>query len=583
MPMLDNSKIEEIRKSVNIVDIISEYVPLTQKGRNYFGVCPFHDDHSPSMSVTPDLQIYTCFSCGATGNVFKFIMDYENLTFMEAVKKVASKGGMFVDFGSFKPKKVVNSDLYEMYDIAKKVYQNNLNSEYGILAKEYLSSRDINEDVIKQFGIGLSLGKSDILTNLFIKKEFKNSDIIKSGLISQNNKGMHDIYTNRIMFPLENLEGATVGFSGRIYKTTDGNKYMNTTETEIFKKGDILYNYYRAKDECRLTKTVIIMEGFMDVIRAYTIGVKNVVASMGTAITKNHALLLKKLAPNIILLFDGDSAGEKATLSCIEELKKVGVIPKIVRLEENLDPDDYIRKYGKDRFLEKLNNPLNIMEFKMQHMRLNNNLNDPNELANYVNECIRELNKIDDDILREITLKKLVNESGISEELLRSKLEKKEINPVSKAKPVREVKKYDKYEKAERNLIYYMLHSNSIIKKYIKMRVFLPDDNLRLLANKIRYFYEEHENDFRVADFYTYINNNNEDLAKVLDEILNLNLASEVTNEEIDDYFKVINDYNIKKEVNRIDNELREDIDLESKKEKLKRIIELKLRGDKND
>ena len=579
MAALDNSKIEEIRKSVNIIDVISEYLPLTQRGRNYFGVCPFHDDHSPSMSVSPDLQIYTCFSCGATGNVFKFIMDYENVSFMEAVRKVADKGGIDVNLSGIKSKKVVNSDLYEMYDIAKKTYQNNLNSEYGVKAKEYLKDRDISEEIIKEFGIGLSLIKNDVLTSIFIKKEYKNADIIKSGLIVQDGRGMHDIYSNRIMFPLDNLEGKTVGFSGRIYDTKDSSKYINTKETEIFKKGEILYNYHRAKDACRLSKTVIIMEGFMDVIRAYTIGVTNVVASMGTAITRNHANLLKKLAPNIILLFDGDAAGEKATLSCIDELANVGVTPKIVRLEEDLDPDDYIRKYGKERFMEKLNNPMNVMDFKMQHMRFNRNLNDPVELAKYINECLGELNRIDDDILRELTLKKLVNESGIDENLLRSKLVKKE---VKKEKVVRVEPRYNKYEKEERNLLYYMLNSVSAIKKYMKKVVFLPDDNYRTLANKIRYFYEEHNNKFDVADFYTYISrNDNEELIKILDSVLNM--SGTITDEKIDASLEAITGFNLERERNRIEKEIGTDIDLSAKKEKLNKLVELKRRGEKND
>lgn len=582
MAMLDNSKIEEIRRSVNIIDIISEYLPLTQRGRNYFGVCPFHDDHSPSMSVSPDLQIYTCFSCGATGNVFKFIMDYENISFMEAVKVIASKGGIDVDVNTFTPKKVVNNDLYEMYDIARKLYQNNINSDYGKQAKEYLHERQITEEIIKEFGIGLSLIKNDILTNLFLKKEYKNTDILKSGLIIQGKNGLHDIYINRIMFPLTNLEGKTVGFSGRIYNNEDSSKYINTKETEIFKKGEILYNYYRAKDECRLKQTVIVVEGFMDVIRAYTIGIKNVVASMGTAITKQQATLLKRLAPNIILLFDGDSAGEKATESCIEELSKIGVTPKIVRLEENLDPDDYIKKYGKEKFLSKLNSPLNVMEFKMNYLKGKHNLNDTVELANYINECIKELNQIDDDILKEITLKKLANEAGINEELLRSKLVTKK--EVKKEIPKKEVTNYNKYEIAQRNLIFYMLNSTDVIKKYIKKVTFMPDDNYRALANKIRYFYEEHNNNFNAADFYTAVTNGgNEKILSLLNEILNMNLKLEFSPLEIDDYIEVITDFNIKSEVNRIDNELKQNIDINLKKEKLKKIVELKLRGEKND
>ena len=585
MPMLENSKIEEIRKSVNIIDVIGEYIPLTQRGRNYFCVCPFHDDHSPSMSISNDLQIYTCFSCGATGNVFKFLMDYEHITFMDALAKVAAKGGIDINVNTYTPRKVINNEFYQIYDIAAKFYQNNLNSSYGIEAKEYLKKREIDETIIKEFGIGLSLIKNDVLTNLLLKKEFKNDDLIKSGLIVENQNGLHDIYMNRIMFPLMNLEGKIVGFSGRIYNTKDNSKYINTRETEIFKKGEILYNYYRAKDECRIKKTVIIMEGFMDVIRAYTIGVKNVVASMGTAITKEQARLLKRLAPNVILLFDGDAAGEKATIACIEELNKIDVIPKVVRLEEGLDPDDYIKKYGKEKFLNKLNSPIDVMEFKMNYLKNNKNLDDSVDLADYINECLKDLEKIDDDILREITLKKLSETSSLDIELLRSKLTKKEISK-NISKPVKSpVKKYyDKCEIAERNLIYRMLNSTEVIKKYMKRVTFMPHDQYRMLANKIRFFYEEHDNKFDPADFYTIVNNGtNEKMQENLNSILNTNLEEQFDASEIDDYIKVINEYNLKNEAKKIENETKEDIDFNLKQEKLKKIVELKLRGEKND
>lgn len=586
MPMLENSKIEEIRKSVNIIDVIGEYIPLTQRGRNYFCVCPFHDDHSPSMSISNDLQIYTCFSCGATGNVFKFLMDYEHITFMDALAKVAAKGGIDINVNTYTPRKVINNEIYQIYDIAAKFYQNNLNSSYGIEAKEYLKKREIDEMIIKEFGIGLSLIKNDVLTNLLLKKEFKNDDLIKSGLIVENQNGLHDIYMNRIMFPLMNLEGRVVGFSGRIYNTKDNSKYINTRETEIFKKGEILYNYYRAKDECRIKKTVIIMEGFMDVIRAYTIGVKNVVASMGTAITKEHAHLLKRLAPNIILLFDGDAAGEKATISCIEELNKIDVIPKVVRLEEGLDPDDYIKRYGKEKFLKKLNSPIDVMEFKMNYLKSNKNLDDSVDLADYINECLKDLEKIDDDILKEITLKKLSETSSLDINLLRSKLKKKEISKKFLTPVKKNLAKnyYDKCEIAERNLIYRMLNSTEVIKKYIKKVTFMPHDQYRMLANKIRFFYEEHDNKFDPADFYTVVNNStNEKMQENLNSILNTNLEEQFDASEIDDYIKVINEYNLKNEAKKIENETKEDIDFNLKQEKLKKIVELKLRGEKND
>ena len=293
MSKLSNEEINNIRNSVNIVDVVSSYIPLTKRGKNHFGVCPFHDDRDPSLSVSYEKQIYTCFSCGATGNVFTFIMDYEHLSFYESLKKVADIGGVAFDFGYSKPKVNKHRELYEIYEVAQLFYQNNINTEQGLVAKEYLFKRDFNEDVIKEFGIGLSLRDNEMLTKLLLKKKFLVEDLIKSGLVVNNNYGHNDIYYNRIMFPLTDITGKIIGYSGRIYNNEDTAKYINTKETPIFKKGELLYNYHRAKEESRIKKQVIIVEGFMDVIRCYTKDIKNVVATMGTAITKNQAMLIK--------------------------------------------------------------------------------------------------------------------------------------------------------------------------------------------------------------------------------------------------------------------------------------------------
>ena len=225
-----NDEINQIRSSVNIVDIISGYIPLTPRGKNFFGVCPFHDDHSPSMSVSKEKQIYTCFTCGATGNVFKFVMNYENVSFLEAVNIVANKAGIKTDIRvSSKIKRDDKyKELYEIYDISQKLYRNNLSASVGLHAREYLSKRGIDADVIKEFGIGLSLKKNTMLSDFLIKKNFKMQAILKSGLVNQNVNGYYDMYYNRIMFPLWNLNGQVVGFSGRIYDTKDSSKYINT-------------------------------------------------------------------------------------------------------------------------------------------------------------------------------------------------------------------------------------------------------------------------------------------------------------------------------------------------------------------
>ena len=363
---INEEQISEIRRSVDIVDVISEYIPLEQKGRNYFAVCPFHDDHNPSMSVSPEKQIYTCFVCGAHGNVFNFIMDYENISFHEALKLVANRVGIHLDisYESSKKEEPSNKDMYNVYDIANKFYQNNLLTKDGIEALEYLKNRGFTDEMIKTFGVGLSTRNS--ISKLLKNKNYSDDFLINSGISSTSDGRIYDIFINRIMFPLCDLEGRVVGFSGRIYRTVDDSKYVNSKESEIFKKGNLLYNYHRAKEECRKKKSVIIVEGFMDVIALHMVGIYNVVASMGTAITKEQAKLLKKLSTNIILCFDGDDAGNKATLSCSKELNEIFVTPKIVRLPDRLDPDEYFKKYGVDKFIEYIDSPLSFLDYNYQ-------------------------------------------------------------------------------------------------------------------------------------------------------------------------------------------------------------------------
>lgn len=576
MTKLSTEQINDIRSSVDIVNVISRYVSLTQKGKNYFGVCPFHDDHSPSMSVSGEKQIYTCFSCGATGNVFKFIMDYENISFVEAIKKVADIGGIKININYDTSRRgVVNKNLYDIYELSLKFYQNNLNTNGGMRAKEYLNKRSINEELIKVFQIGLSLKDRTLLTKLLLQKDFDEHDILKSGLVIKNEYGLSDIYINRIMFPLHDLNGKIVGYSGRIYNSDDSSKYINTKETEIFKKGELLYNYHRAKEEARNSGQVIVMEGFMDVIRAYTIGVKNVVATMGTAITKNQALLIKRMAKEVILLFDGDSAGAKATIKAATELESIGVIPNIVRLEDNLDPDEYILKYGKEKFLNKLNNPINVMDFKIDYLRKNRNLNDSHDVAKYVGDVLKQLSNIDDDILREVTLNKLSKDSNLDIEFLRSKLD---LQPVVEKKIVKAEKKQvlNKYEKAEMYLVNYMMKSSEVVKLCMKRLSNLPTKQYRDLERLIVAYYKDYGY-INEVDFLSYVLDKDESYMNTIKLINQENIKENFTLDEINDYINVILEYNIESERNRLNNLLKQTDDKEKKIEIGKKLIELKM------
>lgn len=575
---MDNNLIDEIRKSINIVDVISSYLPLTKKGKNYFGVCPFHDDHSPSMSVSEEKQIFTCFSCGATGNVFKFLQDYDNISFLEAVKKCADISGISFSYGNER-KNNKNQDLLDMYLFASKLYQNNLYSSLGREAREYLNKRKLDDEIIKEFQIGLALNEPSILTDA-LKKKYDDDILLKSGLISEGEYNLYDTYRARIMFPLYDLSGNIVGYNGRIYNNNNksDSKYINSRETAIFKKGELLFNYHRAKEHARDYKFIIIVEGQIDAIRCHQAGYKNVVASLGTAITKEHAMLLRKLSNNIVLCFDGDKAGEKATNSAIEELSKLGIEPKIVRLPDNLDPDEYILKNGKESFSELINNPLNIMEYKERLLKRDIDLNNTKDLADYTNLMIKELSKIEDEVLREISINKLALDTKLDVKFIKSKLEKpKEIKVIKQNSKV----KYSKYEKSEQALIYYMLKSDKVIKIYEKKITHMPTDRYRLLALKIDCFYKE-KGYIDIADFMTYIHDD-EASTKALSEIINLDLKDEVDEEAILDYLNNIKRYNDKSLSNRYKKELKEETSLEKKIELAKKALAYKIRSENNE
>lgn len=552
--MINNDIINEIRNKSDIVSIISNYVPLTKRGKNYFGVCPFHDDHSPSMSVSPDKQIYTCFSCGATGNVFTFVSEYEHISFIEAVKLLGNKLGYNL---TTHEKVDTNSGDLKIYEIASKFYQNNLNSSLGKKAIEYLENRGLNRETIKKFGIGLSLSKSN-LTDLLINKGIKLDKLIELGL---SNTMSNDLFLNRIMFPLYDLSGNVVAFSGRIYNMKDSSKYINTKETSIFKKGNLLYNYHNAREHLKKNDYVIIMEGFMDVIRASTVGINNCVATMGTAFTKEQASIIRKMTDNVILCFDGDKAGEDATISAIKVLEGIGINPKIIRLEDDLDPDEYILKNGKDAFLSKIDKAINVIEYKLSLLKKDKNFNNLEDISEYIDNSIKELTKVNDDILVELTLKKFETEYKIDYEILKKKYEtynnKKEIKEI---KVVSVNKKgFTIYEKAERSLIYYMLKSDEVLTLVEHNISYFPSMEIRYLSNEIIDFYHKYGK-IDVADFISFMSSK-EELLKVLYEIINMNMKDEYTNEEIEDYISVIKNYFKKNKISKLEKSLKEETD----------------------
>ena len=569
---MDYDKITQIRKSVNIVDIISEYIPLEQRGRNYFAVCPFHDDHNPSMSISPEKQIYTCFVCGAHGNVFNFIMDYEGVPFYEALKRIADKVGILIDTPkrvNTKPTKI--DSIYDIYDIANKYYQNNLYTKEGKEALEYLKNRNFDDDIIKTFGVGLS-GKN-LLTEVLKKKKYSEDTLVKSGISSSTDGKVHDTFINRIMFPLCDLEGKVVGFSGRIYNSESQSKYVNSKESDIFKKGYLLYNYHRAKEECRKEKSVIVVEGFMDVIALHMVGIRNVVATMGTAITKEQAKLLKRLSLNIILCFDGDAAGNKATNACAKELSEIGVIPKIIRLPDKLDPDEFLKKYGVDKFKEYLDNPKSLLDYRIDEYKNETNFSDSESVSKYIKSVVLELQSINDPIIREMTINKLSNETNISVPTINGMLKKNKV--IKKEKENKNIV-YDKYEKAEMRLIFYMIRNSEVMRIYKKNKCYFPSQNYRYLVNEIVHYYDKHDN-INIADFITYLSDK-EELLNEFNKIDVMDIPEEYSYDEIMDYINLLNDYSVKEQIKKLSEKFKTETDEIKKIEIANEIQELKVR-----
>lgn len=556
---MNNDLANEIRSKTDIVDIIGERIPLVARGKNFFGVCPFHDDSNPSMCVSREKQIYTCFSCHATGNVYTFLMNYEHIDFREALRYLGEKVGVNVSSINIKKKTTKFEHLYEAYNFAVKYFQNNLSAAVGKEARAYLSKRGINEEAIKEFEIGLSLESRDDLTKLLVSKKYELSTLNKIGLSSDD----HDIYDDRIMFPLYDVSGQVVGFSGRIYKDVDQNKYLNTKETDIFKKGEMLYHYHVAREECRLKKSVIVMEGFMDVIRASIVGVKNTVALMGTALTNNQFNLIKRLSNNIILCLDGDDPGVKAMLSIGEHLLDEGVEVKVVVLPDNDDPDSFILKHGKDRFIGLVENALNFSDFKMQQLRKNVNFRSDEEKANYINEVLKETVKINDTIRVEIVLKRLEKEFDISyntlekrfKDLMEFKKKTKRVGP----EVVNRVVKKTKYDKAVEQILYFMLNNDWVISQVERENIVFPSEESRILSSEIIYYYKLYGN-INVPDFYTYVQDK-EDVLVLLNSILADSYSEETTKEELFQFFKVINDYRCSQEIKRLTNLMKKEVD----------------------
>lgn len=576
MAYIKDEEINAIREGADIVDIISGYLSLKQRGKNFLAVCPFHDDHSPSLVVSRERQMFNCFTCRTGGNVFTFIMKYENVSFVEAVKIVADKIGYNLNIANLSDLSTANKEDYEIMEFSKKFYLNNIFTEKGISARKYLEERGIDESIIKEFNIGLSLDSKDTLYKLLNSKKYNIDKASDLGLINKVGLDIYDVFSNRIMIPIENLKGQVVGFTGRIFNgEKDTAKYMNTKETEIFKKGQILFNYHNARNSIREEKCVIVVEGNMDAIKLSASGIKNVVALMGVALSKEQIDVLRKLKVPIILMLDNDSAGLEATVKNGDELQKYDVDLRVVRLTDAKDPDEYIRIKGVDALKDNIKHALKYIDFKLEYLKNNKNLNNMEDLIIYVKEVISSLNN-EDDLTKELVISKISKDYEIDAEILKQELNNKIVQDAKKETPKKEVTKpkISKYQNAVSKILYSMMCDPTYITVYKNRLGYFKEKKERMLASEIVYYNTVHNN-INIADFLTYMMPQ-EDLFAFINEIISENNNTIVSLDEFNSCVDVVLKILKKDEIVELKEKIKQELDVNKKLELIAKLTELK-------
>ena len=505
MARYSDEVINDVRQSNDIVDVISQYVHLKRSGRNFFGLCPFHNEKSPSFSVSPDKQIFHCFGCGVGGNVFSFITQIEGINFVEAVQMLAERANIQLptlqDNGDSQ-REELKAKVYKVNEFTADFYHQNLYKPQAKIAQEYVKKRQLSNETLKSFKIGFS-GKFDELYQELKKQGFGEKEILESGLVNKNERGQYiDRYRNRLMFPICDARGKVIAFGGRVLDDSKP-KYINSPENVVYSKGRNLFGLNVAKKGD--LKRILIVEGYMDVISLHQRGITNVVAPLGTALTEQQGWLLRKNSEQIILSFDSDEAGLKAKLRALDILQNMGCDLRILQMEGAKDPDEYIIKYGNARFNNLVDKALSIIEFKVKILKKDLNLENTNDKIKFLNEIAKLISNVNNTIEREVYIEKIAKEYDISKEAIYAEVNKltyknvKTEKVLEKPKPVvthikREEKVISEAVKRRENTVIALLLMGDlnifeILRQNIKVEDFQDEVNKKI-AQKL---YEEFE------------------------------------------------------------------------------------------
>ncbi|HDM6399526.1 TPA: DNA primase [Staphylococcus aureus] len=557
---IDQSIINEIKDKTDILDLVSEYVKLEKRGRNYIGLCPFQDEKTPSFTVSEDKQICHCFGCKKGGNVFQFTQEIKDISFVEAVKELGDRVNVAVDIEATQSNsnvQIASDDLQmiEMHELIQEFYYYALTKTVeGEQALTYLQERGFTDALIKERGIGFAPDSSHFCHDFLQKKGYDIELAYEAGLLSRNeeNFSYYDRFRNRIMFPLKNAQGRIVGYSGRTY-TGQEPKYLNSPETPIFQKRKLLYNLDKARKSIRKLDEIVLLEGFMDVIKSDTAGLKNVVATMGTQLSDEHITFIRKLTSNITLMFDGDFAGSEATLKTGQNLLQQGLNVFVIQLPSGMDPDEYIGKYGNDAFTAFVkNDKKSFAHYKVSILKDEIAHNDLS-YERYLKELSHDISLMKSSILQQKALNDVAPFFNVSPEQLANEIQfnqapanyypEDEYGGYIEPEPIgmAQFDNLSRQEKAERAFLKHLMRDKDTFLNYYESvdKDNFTNQHFKYVFEVLHDFYAENDQ-YNISDAVQYVNSN--ELRETLISLEQYNLNDEPYENEIDDYVNVINE-----------------------------------------
>ena len=580
---LDGEFLAQLKSKNDIAEVIGSYVHLERKGTNYWACCPFHHEKTPSFSVNTLDQYYHCFGCGASGDVITFVREIESVDFIDAVKILAERVKMPLPDMNFDSEKTLEQkrkrdQILKILNVSAHFYLDNLNSGKADAHIQYILDRKLSSPTVRRFGLGASLDFKS-LPQYLLDKGFRRDDILESGAVTASDSGkLTDAQGGRLIFPIINAFDDVVAFGGRVLEKTDFAKYKNTKETLVFNKSKNLYNINLVKKQKKAEgiKNLVMTEGYMDTISLWQAGFHNVVASMGTSLTKEQARLAKRYADDVLISYDGDFAGQKGAIRGLEILRDEGINVRVVALPEGLDPDDVVKRYGTEGYQKCLDEAMPLIDFKLTVLERGKDLSKTEEKREFIAQALKVIREEDSASVREDLLKTLRNKTGVTYESLRRDLENEPQRPAEHEikEPVRSEDGADKYVKACRFILASVLFNAKYARNFDISRVKFDNTVHNIIAEYIALRQKGGEN-VRASDLFEIFDESTPELSSILDLSLGDGFSSPESEKYFNDSVKTLSRRKIEEELKDLSAKCDRETELEKKKQYTRRILEL--------